>query len=547
MPGVIQNPILKGFNPDPSICRVGDDFYIATSTFEWFPGVQIHHSKNMIDWTLITHPLNRVSQLDMKGHPDSCGVWAPCLTYSDGLFYLIYTDTRAYQNDFQVRHNYLVTAPDIRAPWSDPIYMNSSGFDPSLFHDSDGRKWFLNVLWDHRPEASLNHHRQAKSFAGILLQEYDPAKEALVGPIKNIFKGSDLGLVEGPHLYQRGGYYYLLTAEGGTFAHHAALFARSKTLDGPYECDPEGHFLNSASSPSSTLRRSGHADMVELENGDCYIAHLAGRPLPYRGRCVMGRETALQKLQWSNDGWPRLAQGHKGPDLQVPAPAGLATKISSDGGRRAGTVLTREVFDFSTDQLTLHYQSPRVPLVEPELSYQARPGYLRLLGREAPMSLYEQTLIARRQQAFCFTAQTQIDFTPTHFQQMAGLISYYNTQKFIYLMITHDETLGRVLEVMLACNNGAVQYPLGQRIVLPATGEIKLKTSVRDDQWRAYWATKNDYEWQPVGGYFDYSILADEVGGEHFTGAFIGMACHDLSGQRCAADFSQFTYSEEND
>ncbi|HEY7773571.1 MAG TPA: glycoside hydrolase family 43 protein [Marinagarivorans sp.] len=546
MPATIHNPILKGFNPDPSICRVGDDFYIATSTFEWFPGVQIHHSKNLVDWSLITHPLNRVSQLDMKGHPDSCGVWAPCLSYCDGLFYLIYTDVRAYQNDFQVRKNYLVTASDIKGPWSEPIEMNASGFDPSLFHDDDGRKWFLNVLWDHRPELNLNHHRQAKSFAGIVMQEYDPAQQKLVGPIDSIFKGSDLGLVEGPHLYKRHGYYYLLTAEGGTFSHHAALFARSKNLFGPYECDPEGHFLNSASSPSSVLRRSGHADMVSLENGDDYVVHLAGRPLPYRGRCVMGRETALQKISWSDDGWPRLAHGDKGPALTVAAP-NLQAAEQNASGAASGPVLQREVFDFGQDRLTLHYQSPRVPLAEPALSYSACPGYLRLQGREAPVSLYEQTLIARRQQAFCFSAQTEVEFAPTSFQQMAGLISFYNTQKFIYLYISHDDALGRVLEVMVACNSGSMHYPLGRRIALPNTGPIKLKISVRYDQWRAYWACRDDYEWHPVGGYFDYSILADEVGGEHFTGAFIGMACHDLSGQRKAANFSRFSYIEEDD
>lgn len=532
---MITNPILKGFNPDPSICQVGDDFYIATSTFEWFPGVQIHHSKDLANWQLITHPLNRISQLNMKGHPNSCGVWAPCLTYEDGLFYLIYTDTRAYENDYQVRKNYLVTASSIHGPWSEPIYLNASGFDPSLFHDSDGKKWLLNVLWDHRPECSINHHRQAKSFAGIIAQEYDPAAQKLVGPIHKIFDGSDLGLVEGPHIYQRDGYYYLLTAEGGTFAHHGALFARSQQLLGPYEIDPERHLLNSASAPQSTLRRSGHGDLLMLPNGDSYLVHLCGRPLPYRGRCVLGRETAIQKVVWSDDGWPRLAQGHKGPLVDVENSVGGTNELE----------LQNEQFDFANDQLTLHYQSPRVPLVEPHLSYQARPGYLRLQGQEAPTSLYEQSLIARRQQAFCFESETAIDFQPQSFQQMAGLISFYNTQKFIYLCITHDEQLGRVLEVVMATKQGGMRYPLGKRIALPHAGLIRLKVEVEYDQWRGAYAI-GDGDWQPLGGYIDYSGLADEVEGEHFTGAFIGMACHDLSGQYIPADFKSFSYCESN-
>ncbi|MBD1391075.1 glycoside hydrolase family 43 protein [Neiella sp. HB171785] len=534
MSNEILNPILKGFNPDPSICQAGDDYYIATSTFEWFPGVQIHHSKDLANWELVAQPLNRVSQLDMKGHPDSCGVWAPCLTYHNGLFWLIYTDVRAYQDDFKIAHNYLVTAESIEGPWSEPIFMNSSGFDPSLFHDDDGRQWFVNVLWDHRPEASLNHHRPAKSFAGILLQEYDHEQKKLVGPIKNIFPGSDLGLVEGPHLFKRDGYYYLLTAEGGTFAYHAALFARSKTIDGPYEMDPQGHFLNSWQVPSSSLRRSGHSDMLELPNGDCYLVHLTGRPLPYRGRCVLGRETAIQKISWSEDGWPRLAQGHVGPTDTIEGPFGGSAPESFQS----------QSLDFANDQLPIDFQSLRIPLGENNLSLTERPGYLRLKGAECPTSKYEQSLIARRQQAFCFTATTDVDVQPETIQQMAGLISYYNTGKFIYLYVSHDPEQGRVLEIMMAnMSGGSMSYPLGQRIPLPAEGEIGLRIDVDFDAWSCAWR-HNGGAWQRLAIELDYSILADEFGAENFTGAFIGMACHDMSGARLAADFRQFSYQE---
>ncbi|MDD1451493.1 family 43 glycosylhydrolase [Sphingomonas sp. H160509] len=156
----IRNPILPGFNPDPSIVRVGDDYYVATSTFEWYPGVQIHHSRDLANWRLVTRPLNRASQLDMRGNPDSCGVWAPDLSHANGRFHLIYTDVKRYGQttidgargaslrDF---HNYWVTAEHIDGPWSDPVHLNSSGFDPALFHDDDGRSWLLNMLWDHRP------------------------------------------------------------------------------------------------------------------------------------------------------------------------------------------------------------------------------------------------------------------------------------------------------------------------------------------------------------------------------------------------------------
>src|SRR4029078_9688008 len=188
---LIRNPILLGFIPDPSVVRVGDDYYIATSTFEWYPGVQIHHSRDLVHWRLATRPLRRPSQLDMLGDPDSCGVWAPCLTYSDGLFWLIYTDVKRYGRttvggasgaslrDF---HNYLVTCPTIDGEWSDPVYLNSSGFDLSLVHGDDCLNDLVDMPWDHRPGPNR--------FGGIVLQEFPPKDRRLVGEVRNIFKGT---------------------------------------------------------------------------------------------------------------------------------------------------------------------------------------------------------------------------------------------------------------------------------------------------------------------------------------------------------------------
>jgi len=286
---MIHNPILRGFNPDPSIVRVGDDYYIATSTFEWYPGVQIHHSRDLVNWRLAGRPLNRAGQLDMRGAPDSCGVWAPCLTFADGLFWLIYTDVKRYGRtstgaaggsaslrDF---HNYLVTSPSIDGPWSDPVHMNSSGFDPSLFHDDDGRKYFLNQLWDHRPGG--------KRFAGIVLQEYSVAERRLVGPRTTIFAGTEHGLTEAPHLYRRNGYYYLLTAEGGTGWNHGVTMARSRNLLGPYELHPDVNVLTTRARPDAALQRAGHAD-------------LSTRPMAARiwSICAAGRCATVARAPW---------------------------------------------------------------------------------------------------------------------------------------------------------------------------------------------------------------------------------------------------------
>lgn len=293
----IINPVLRGFNPDPSIVRVEDNYYIATSTFEWFPGVQIHHSKDLIHWRLLNRPLSRKSQLSMQGNGDSDGVWAPCLTYDNGLFYLIYTDVKSHKGAFKDTHNYLVTAADIEGPWSEPVYLNSSGFDPSLFHDDDGRKWLLNMLWDFR--------KGKNKFGGIVIQEYSQEEQRMVGPATTIFEGTEIGFTEGPHLYKQGDYYYLITAEGGTRYQHAVTVARSTSLLGPYEIDPLNPVLTSNNKSGLTLQKAGHASLVETQNGEWYMAHLCARPVDGH-HCTLGRETALQKCYWDGEGWLRL-------------------------------------------------------------------------------------------------------------------------------------------------------------------------------------------------------------------------------------------------
>jgi xylan 1,4-beta-xylosidase len=532
---IIRNPILPGFNPDPSIVRVGDDYYIATSTFEWFPGVQIHHSRDLIHWRLLTRPLNRASQLNLLGDPDSCGVWAPCLTYADGLFWLIYTDVKRYGRttvggasgaslrDF---HNYLVTCPTIDGEWSDPVYLNSSGFDPSLFHDDDGRKYLVNMLWDHRPGQNR--------FAGIVLQEYSVKERKLIGERKNIFTGTALGFTEGPHIYKRNGWYYLLTAEGGTSWGHAVTLARSRKLTGPYELHPEVHILSARHRPDVELQRAGHADLVETQNGETYMVYLCGRPQRNRGRCTLGRETSIQKMAWSPDGWLRTSDGQGIPSTEVDATA-LPTHVFLPAP-------VREHFD--ERHLPLDFQWLRSPWPEELFSLTARPGHLRLYGRETLGSLFRQALVARRQQAHCFSAATVVDFEPEHFQQMAGLVCYYGGAKFHYLHISHDEKLGKHLRVMSAIPDGVMSDSFTPPISVAPGEPIQLRVEVDYERLLfAYRVGDRDWNWLPQQ--FDASILSDEAsapGQPNFTGAFVGMACQDLSGTGRPADFDWFDY-----
>jgi xylan 1,4-beta-xylosidase len=535
----IRNPILPGFNPDPSIVRVGDDYYIATSTFEWYPGVQIHHSRDLVHWRLLTRPLRRASQLDLRGDPDSCGVWAPCLSHADGLFWLIYTDVKRYARttvpsasgaslrDF---HNYLVTCPQIDGEWSEPVHLNSSGFDPSLFHDDDGRKYLVNMLWDYRP----GHNR----FGGIVLQEYAVEKQALVGGRMNIFRGTELRLTEAPHLYKRGGWYYLLTAEGGTFWDHAVTMARSRAVAGPYELHPDTHILTARHRPDLPLQKSGHADLVETNDGETYMVYLCSRPLVNRGRSPLGRETAIQPMVWGADGWLRTTDGKGVPQAEVPAPRLPAHPFP--------TAPAREEFDGPA--LPIAFQWLRSPRPDELFSLTARPGHLRLFGRETLGSLFRQALVARRQQAHCYSASTMVEFEPRHYQQSAGLVCYYGGNKLHYLYICHDEEAGKHVRAMSVFPDGPAPDAFTAPIPVPVGKRIELRVEVDFSRLCfGYRVEAVDPEWRWLPELFDASILSDEAtqpGAPNFTGAFVGMACQDASGSGHPADFDWFEYRE---
>lgn len=525
----IRNPILPGFNPDPSICRVGDDYYVATSTFEWYPGVQIHHSRDLVNWRLVARPLNRAALLDMRGNPDSGGIWAPCLSHADGKFWLVYTDMKRLDGAFKDSPNYITTCETIDGEWSDPWYVNHSGFDPSLFHDDDGRKWFVNMRWNHRGPGTGSNPAHA-SFDGILLQEWSP-DEGLTGPVRNIYPGTERGLTEAPHLFKRNGWYYLTTAEGGTGYRHAVTLARSRDIWGPYEDHPNLHVMSVTDQPDHPIQRTGHGQYVETPDGQGYHTFLMGRPLP-GPFCPLGRETGIERVVWRDD-WMYLEAGGLLPRVEVP---GLTRAEPAPP-----TALRRA---FSAGPLPDEFQWLRTPF--PERLFRLDEGGLTLTGRESIGSWFEQSLVARRQEHLRYSASTILaDFAPDTYQQAAGLTTYYNRFKFHALLVSVAEGGGRELTIMSCPGDfpdGALTFP-GEPVPL-ADGPVDLRVEV-DGASQQFLYRQGGGNWRPVGPALDASVISDEGGrGEHasFTGAFVGMVAFDTTGAGREARFSHFDY-----
>jgi len=516
---VIHNPVIKGFNPDPSILRLGEDYFVANSTFEWYPGIQIHHSRNLIDWELIGHVLTTTEQLDMIGVPNSSGIWAPSLSYSDGLFYMVYTVVHTRTGPFKDLKNYLVTAENILGPWSEPVFLNASGFDPSLFHDDDGRKWMVNVQWDHR--------KAHPSFGGIVLQEYDANLKKLIDQGRIILQ-KDI-LIEGPNLYKQNEFYYLMLAQGGTDWEHSIAVARSSTIEGPYEPDPQDVVLTSKHNPSLELQKAGHGELVQTPSGQWYLAHLCSRPVGKHRRCILGRETAIQKCHWTEDGWLCLDGGGIEPQIEVPAPDAGPISVSK----------LKPIDDFEPEALDPHWASLRRPVDDTWLSLQARKGWVRIYGRESVHSLFEQSLIAKRLQSFQVTVETRMQFNPTHYSHMAGLICWYDTENHYYLRVTHDQEKGLVLGIILT-DDGYYDELADSQIQIDDWQDIYLKAEI-DAESLQFYCSPDDSAWKAIGSVLDMTILSDDYADKlKFTGAMVGICVQDLQGTDVYADFDYF-------
>lgn len=542
---MIQNPIFKGFNPDPCVCRKGDDYYAAVSSFEWFPGIPIYHSKDLKNWELYTHVLTDDKEVDLKKLPSAKGIWAPCLTYckEEDLFYVVYGVMNSMNARYFDVDNFVITAKDIKGPWSKPVYLHSSGFDASMFHDDDGKKYVVSLEWETRAGY------EKPGFISIV--EYDPVKKEIVGYPRPMWcGGTDRGCIEAPHLTKRGGYYYIMCAEGGTGYNHCVTMGRSKNVWGPYERDPKNPIVTSSPNesnerhdpdhlkpkyfnPDSILQKSGHGSYVETQNGEVYLMHLCARPFVPELRCTLGRETAIQKMMWTEDGWLRMADGSNFAKMEVEEANLPEVKLSQ----------VPSFDDFEGEELGNWYYAPRI-MPQSFADVKARPGYVRIRGQEARTSLNKVSILARKLTSVYATITTKMDFKPEIHQHSAGLILYYDNMNYVNLRKYYSETLGQSALSIIQLDNGEKEEFLNTRIPVDDR-EVYLRLCIRGRQSWFEWGYDGEH-FEKIGKVFDTTKYSDEYCkyGE-FTGAFVGLTCADRMKHSHYADFDFFDYEAD--
>ncbi|MEU5870541.1 family 43 glycosylhydrolase [Glycomyces sp. NPDC047369] len=525
MTDVIRNPILPGFHPDPSVVRVGEDYFVATSTFEWAPGVRLHRSKDLRHWQDLGGALGP-DLLDLAGVPDSGGVWAPDLTYAHGRFHLLYSVVDTYAYGYKDCANYLVTAERIESPWSEPIRLPGRGFDAALFHDDDGSTWLLNMI---------------TGFQGVEIQRLVDGKA--VGDPVLLLEGSPAGLTEGPHLYKTDGWYVLLCAEGGTGFNHGAIAARSRDLLGPYEIDPNGPLITARDKPHSPLQKAGHGCLVQTPAGEWYMTYLASRPYPEAeeavpddprardatGRCVLGRETAIAPVRWV-DGWPRIDGA--APALEVPAPALPARPWPATDPRD----------DFDGSALDPRWHTLRRHADPSWLGLAERPSHLRITGGQSPFGKRTPSLVAQPLTHRRGVFEAGIEFTPRSVHQAAGICAYYNAYNWHFLQVALED--GEPWLSLDSSDRGRRERVL----IAPAPARLDLRIEFDGPVVRFGYRTD---AWTGTGLERDATVLSDEhatwsadglLHAFGFTGAFAGLWVQDRAAEGGFADVDYASY-----
>jgi alpha-N-arabinofuranosidase len=523
-----ENPILSGFHPDPSICRVGSDYYLVNSSFEYFPGIPVFHSRDLVNWRRIGHVIERKSQAELSNATPSGGIFAPTIRYHDGLFYLITTNVTA-------RGNIVLTAADPAGPWSDPLTIEGApGIDPSLFFDDDGSCWYVG---NGDPVRSLyeGHHT-------IWLQRFDVATMRLVGErVVIVDGGTDIAKkpiwIEGPHLYKIDGRYYLVAAEGGTGDNHSVVVFRGAEIQGPYESYAGNPILTNAGldpDRPNPITCTGHADLFETQNGQWWMVLLACRPYPPGDRYYnMGRETFLVPMTWS-EGWPVTEDGTGRLHGAYDAP-NLAPHPWRDG-YGLGNFSVRDEFDspvLGTDWTMIRTPTGRWHDLE------ARPGYLRLHARKEAIARDGcPSFLGLRQRHNAFTATTVVEICSGNADIEAGLAIVQNNRASYELLVARQSGETTVRLYKRAAGDASASRR-GQANVSGSRVYLRI-----DAQGAAldFLFSECGERWSLLASGEDARILSINAAGG-FVGAFVGLYAHARGASDSPhADFDWFEY-----
>jgi len=500
-----KNPIITGMNPDPSICRVDDDFYLVTSTFEYFPGVPVYHSKDLVHWKQIGHALDSKTNCPLTGAYTSGGNYAPAIRFKEGTFYVTCTNYggKGSQGAFYV------TATNPAGPWSDPVWVGNWNVDPSIMFANDSMYW---VSPDNK--------------GSFMVGTFDPVSKTFINPLRLIASGLGGSSPEGPHMYKINDYYYLMSAEGGTGYEHREVIQRSKSPYGPFEPSPYNPVISNMNHPESPLHAIGHADLVQLKDSSWWLVCLGIRPKGGKYH-HLGRETFLAPITWTEDGWP--IAGNKGVMMEeFPAP-NLPEHIWEKE-------LVRD--DFSSSKLGLQWNFIRTPY-DDDWSLTEKPGYLRLNGSKVNLKEKDSpAFVGRRQTGFNMVASAKINFIPTAQNEEAGLV------------IRGDDTNHFDLLITMLNNKRVVMFRkvLGGEITETVYKEIPqsdliLQISATDLQYN-FWVQKEGEKPILVGTADTKDISTEKIGG--FIGAYIGMyASGNGETNTNPADFDWFDYEEK--
>ncbi len=500
-----KNPILTGMNPDPSICRVDDDFYLVTSSFEYFPGLPIYHSRDLIHWKQIGHALSRASNCPLGGAYSSGGNYAPTIRYHNGTFYVACTNYGGQGS----QGAFYVTATNPAGPWSDPHWVHSWGVDPSLLFANDS----IYYLY---PDDKSN----------FLLATVNSITGKFHKTPQIIAHGTGSASPEGPHLYKINGYYYLMSAEGGTGYQHMEVIQRSKSPWGPYEVSPINPVISHKDSPINPFQAIGHADLLQLQDGSWWLVCLGFRP---RGGNYhhLGRETFLVPVTWNENGWPK--GGNNGVVDSVLTAPNLPEHIWEKDPVRD---------DFNSTNLNLYWNFIRNPYPA-DWSLNEKPGYLRLRGSKVSLKEKDSpAFIGRRQSAFNLVASTKISFIPTATNEEAGLVVRGDDNNHYDLFITM--IAGKRVVMFRKYLQGKIVSENYKEI---PDGDIILRVSATDLQYK-FWVQEEGKTATLIDFAATKDISTEEIGG--FIGAYIGMyASGNGRANTNPADFDWFDFEED--